>query len=1364
MGYLEGTRKLGFAAEGLFHPDQARMVEDHKSSSGGASAGAAGNRGSSHSASAGSVASDARRRGNGGSAAPSPSRVEGRQQLCLANTSSAESWSKYKIQDPRLQFLEGDHLVSERVSRTTGEHFGYVVDSKYPAKEKRPNPDKSKGYFHPEQVQIVYDSSPSSNHGSNVRSSPGEKHNDTPAAGGATGGGNCAPDKDTLLSRELSSKRRKTGRESANDGRQANCANDEAKLSQSLLAKRGVDNEQGRDAKASKRPSSDPGIGSGPLHEENTETKLSRGLSAKRVKRSDSAASSTSESNNAGINGTMLRGRFEPPQREQPLQNAAKRKVETVKPHQAREMVARKDSSRSVTSSNSANAKTSANDEIEITRAKENRAALSAQRVEAKGDLALEGGSQGRSRTNKSSTHECAESPTSAAAVSEENNSLGVHDLVALQSKPPESKKPSPSEYVQVPTAMAMKARFPPGCVVIHTSADGSTSAYTICSVHLKLSSDKLVSGRSNFDVLFKVGTGEDEKILPEESLVYARDCPILVKSVAVPHIKSESGWVPATVKSSMQLPGALEEDYVVTIANGGTAHVPRDTIRYRDPPLSGNTCVPMSIDPSSAPGCAPGPAPPVAVVVAPAPTSTTETASTESVTEDASKDSSCLERAPKKVANASAVTVCRIDVPDRVAFGTVQKLLSPKMGPMKKRLKVEMFIVGSDLPPPKDARIVRSFGEIFPRPLPSGVYSSTILISGQAQDTEKARKAIIFFLKEGVPDDESLDKDLEAGCSKARAITNSDTPSTKVLLPAKKSEPAIPTKGAPPVPIKEYTSAVPTKPSPQKAKEESESSIPASKPNPSFSSKQFVLPIWLKYVDMDTFFESSKKKETESKILCSIRLVNRIAPIRLELSNNDHANDFWSEWCTLTVALAECCLGESEMPIFFYECTRRNCGKTFLDEHPVLQCHTARKTDSVVYALAIPLRNEQQVSHVIGVGGINTRRILKLGCKFKVYKVSLAGKYAFIESSSSKDNVRTARKIVEDLIEEVSSGEKFETTATSNKRTEANAEFRMPAWISYDDVSDFFEGPQVKNFECQSGVSIEISDRRSPMNIALSSSLSKNLWNEWESLTSAISWTIDEDMRPRFLYDVVMYNYGGKKERKTSPVLRCQSPFDSEERLLMAVLPIPTRPQGSYAGYIVGTRGKQKSRIEKIGSTFDVYEFPSRQDLSYVLVTGAVRSNVKTARDVVQERIDECRDLRKIEMGNMEDEDEEPQVIYQPPSNDLEDEDEDDEPEVVFRPQCPQEGKRTIQILNVGVFIGNDWAQVKRWQSKFGNRGVKISVRVREGKADVSGPEHELDSVVWEINSWQRSQRPSTPPRRQPRRTSDVVFGGVVM
>ena len=283
---------------------------------------------------------------------------------------------------------------------------------------------------------------------------------------------------------------------------------------------------------ASKRPS-DPGTSSWPLYEEDTEIKLSRGLSAKRIKRSDSAKLSTGESNNSGLHAKMLGGRFQPPQREQPPSNAAKRKVETIKPDQTRAMVARKDSTRSDASFGSTNAKASAKSDMD--EAKEKRAASA-----AKGDE-----SQGRSRIDTSAN-------SSAAA--------------ALSSL----------EYVQVPTAMAMKSRFPPGCVVVHTSDDESTNAYTICSVYLRLSSDELVSGRSNFDVLFKVGTGTNAKILSEESLVYARDCPIFIKSNAVPHVKSQSGWVPATVKSSITLPDALEEDYVVTIANGGTAHVPR--------------------------------------------------------------------------------------------------------------------------------------------------------------------------------------------------------------------------------------------------------------------------------------------------------------------------------------------------------------------------------------------------------------------------------------------------------------------------------------------------------------------------------------------------------------------------------------------------------------------------------------------------------------------------------------------------------------------------------------------------------------------------------------------------------------------
>ena len=82
------------------------------------------------------------------------------------------------------------------------------------------------------------------------------------------------------------------------------------------------------------------------------------------------------------------------------------------------------------------------------------------------------------------------------------------------------------------------------------------------------------------------------------------------------------------------------------------------------------------------------------------------------------------------------------------------------------------------------------------------------------------------------------------------------------------------------------------------------------------------------------------------------------------------------------------------------------------------------------------------------------------------------------------------------------------------------------------------------------------------------------------------------------------------------------------------------------------------------------------------------------------------------------------------------------------------RKGSRTIEILDFGTFIGNDWAQVKQWQNKFRSRRVKISVRVEEEIAVVSGPEIELERVVREINSWQRSRR---------RESADVVFGGLV-
>ena len=627
---------MGRVAEGLFHPEQVKMIQIPGPSSTGAT-GAAGGRSGGSSQQPRDGTSNARR----GEAASARS---GGGQLFVAKTSSAESWSKYGIREPRLLFVAGDHLVSERVSRTTGEHFGYVVDTtSHPATDKRPHPDKSKGYFRPEQVKIVEELSPVGTLSSNKTSSPLAKRKtpDTPAAVGGSD-----PDTDALLSRER--KRTKIGE----------------------------------------------GIGS----KDNPHRK-------------------------------MLNGRFQPPPQKQqqpetkPEPEPKRMSTAETKTNQAREKVVREESSRSITSTNRANSANSAN----------SKPAAKGSVVEAKKKV-------------------------SAPAK-------------ALAAKDGAVSKSSSECYVQAPPAMAAKARFPPGCVVIHTAPDGSTIAYTIRSVHLQLRSDQHISGLSNFDVLFKVGTEEDDQVLPEDSLMYARDCPILVKSDAVPHVQSQNGWVRGSVKSSIKLPGAVEEDYVVTIANGGTAHVSRDTIRYRDPTLSPLAAVlPVSV-----------PAPFVAIDdSALSPSSAAETATTETATEDASKTSSSTATAPKKGTDASASVVCRIDVPDRIAFGVIRKILAPHVETMKRQLKVDVFTVGPDMPPPRDASVVRSFGDLFPRPQTSGIYSSCILISGTAKYTEKARKAIIHYLKEGmhgadIDKQNTLDKELEDGCRKAKAITKGD-------------------------------------------------------------------------------------------------------------------------------------------------------------------------------------------------------------------------------------------------------------------------------------------------------------------------------------------------------------------------------------------------------------------------------------------------------------------------------------------------------------------------------------------------------------------------------------------------------------
>ena len=78
-------------------------------------------------------------------------------QLYVALTSSAEtSWRKYKIKDPP-RFEKGDYLISRFCNSKNGLHKGYVLQQA----------SFNEGWFHPDQVQKVDDSSSTA--------SPGDK-------------------------------------------------------------------------------------------------------------------------------------------------------------------------------------------------------------------------------------------------------------------------------------------------------------------------------------------------------------------------------------------------------------------------------------------------------------------------------------------------------------------------------------------------------------------------------------------------------------------------------------------------------------------------------------------------------------------------------------------------------------------------------------------------------------------------------------------------------------------------------------------------------------------------------------------------------------------------------------------------------------------------------------------------------------------------------------------------------------------------------------------------------------------------------------------------------------------------------------
>lgn len=371
--------------------------------------------------------------------------------------------------------------------------------------------------------------------------------------------------------------------------------------------------------------------------------------------------------------------------------------------------------------------------------------------------------------------------------------------------------------------------------------------------------------------------------------------------------------------------------------------------------------------------------------------------------------------------------------------------------------------------------------------------------------------------------------------------------------------------------------------------------------------------------------------------------------------------------------------------------------------------------------------------------------------------------------------------------------------------------EYRLPEWLKYSDIRGILEGEN-KDIEVKHSCTVCIADNKSPMRIIVkSSSLADDRgsrWKTWYSLSDRIACALDNRVRPKFLYDVIVDNYDGKVENAKHPVMRCRSPFDPDQIITMVAISLPN--EGNYAGYVIGTKGSTRKRIEGLGCKFALYDRSEQPTGQYVFVSGEVRDAVKAARDIIQARIDEYREIWSEELE--QEQASAPEAIYQQhqhqqllpaevisgieaivreneplnldqlkrlylakfrtkldqtefgyfglrdliedvPGIQMEESYEDWRP----RPTCKyilrmaeeQEGKRTIPIFDREKFIGKNWSQIKYWQRKYDHRGVNISVK--ENVAIIAGPEAVLDQVEMELRTWQEQSIDEA-----------VIFGGV--
>mmetsp|Transcript_35297 Transcript_35297/g.77312 ORF Transcript_35297/g.77312 Transcript_35297/m.77312 type:complete len:1272 (-) Transcript_35297:2361-6176(-) len=787
----------------------------------------------------------------------------------------------------------------------------------------------------------------------------------------------------------------------------------------------------------------------------------------------------------------------------------------------------------------------------------------------------------------------------------------------------------SATVYLQAPDNLAAKALFPPGCPVMREASDSVTTG-RIRSVHLSFRTLRLISGRSTFDIMYRMSTMENIIApIPEEELQFAKNCPVLVPSSlvpcstssdeATPTCKENEGWLRGTVASSFKAIGDTEESYGVTLENGSKVNgVRRDSIRYCEPAAAAlaTTMAPATMQAISTglEGIAPantdepstipaqnGKNPPAGLAPAAPPSSTPTTAALSSSSDMDTKESSSLSSCPE------SNTVRRIDIPDSIDFEEVKRhLLGPDRSINKKMVanfRVDIHLIGRDMPPPRDAGAVQIFGDLFPLPLAGGSYKPCVLVRGHTKRIESAIKVIVHILTEKVYNGE------EKEAFKQKLLGLEDKRKQK-----KDSDMA----GIP-----------------ETAKHTQ--SVMVSK----VSRIEYTLPKWLPYSDVRAFFEGDQKTNVELQSMCDIELVDTKPPIKVALSSTSlEDREIWKAWNSVTDYLADSSLDNEAKPRFLYDVVLYNYrGNIEKSNYPVMRCRSPFDAKEMITMVAIPLPCEgNYAGYIIGSNGVHSKHVRQLGCRLTVYRGEdvLTGQYALI-TGVERDNVKAARDFIETKIEEYK--EKLESKGEEKPSfvlqpvTISEEEYTLPTWLKFSDVRDLFYGDQKDMVESKFAHRIRVANKRTPVRISISdiNSETESPWKVWCRFTALVAGSLNDETKGRFLYDVLRDNYDNHHiEHARHPVIRCRSPFDIDETVYMVTIPLPE--EGNYAGYVIGRKGSVRRSIESLGCEFRFYDCSEQPTGQYVLLAGSERDAVIQARRIIEIRINEISEIRRGE------------------------------------------------------------------------------------------------------------------------------------